>query len=175
ALIFFKKRVAMTSSVEHESKEASKEKLTMKHSYLHNYCCKDKLFLSAFAECFNKKHFWQRKGARRQPAKRDSAQVFIKTENLSVYIFDSEKSKWVEKSNEQSKDKTDNANTDEKTAEASDISIKTLQIISFNVWFSDHTWKERQKNLLQILKKKNADIICLQEVTPRFMPGFCEK
>ena len=42
-------------------------------------------------------------------------------------------------------------------------------VVTYNVWFADLYWEERAKAMFGILKHSNADAICLQEVTPRFL------
>lgn len=44
-----------------------------------------------------------------------------------------------------------------------------LRVLTYNVWFSDFRQKERAKALFAILEDADADIICLQEVTPCFL------
>lgn len=44
-----------------------------------------------------------------------------------------------------------------------------LSIITYNIWFSSHRQKERTDALVQILREKKADVICLQEVTSSSM------
>jgi len=46
---------------------------------------------------------------------------------------------------------------------------KELILVTYNVWFEDHHLEERFKALCNILIETNADIICLQEVTPKFL------
>ena len=42
-------------------------------------------------------------------------------------------------------------------------------LISFNVWFSQHRQLSRAEELLRVLRRENADVVCLQEATPRFL------
>lgn len=51
---------------------------------------------------------------------------------------------------------------------------ESLSIISFNVWFSPHKFDERARLLLRLLEERRADIVGLQEVTPRLMHFLCE-
>ncbi|ETO16377.1 hypothetical protein RFI_20968 [Reticulomyxa filosa] len=101
------------------------------------------------------------------------------TKTLPIYTFDVKKGRWIGKSEESTTStKTKVKSSDDKKEKpvetTTDNNIKELVIISFNVWFANEKWQERQQKLLQILKGKNPDIICLQEVTPRFMEGFCK-
>lgn len=44
-----------------------------------------------------------------------------------------------------------------------------LRLLTYNVWFSPHRQRERAGALFKILEAADADIICLQEVTPKFL------
>jgi len=48
------------------------------------------------------------------------------------------------------------------------VKSKSLSILCFNVWFSSHNLLNRKKAFLDLITNKNADIICLQEVTHDF-------
>jgi tyrosyl-DNA phosphodiesterase 2 len=42
-------------------------------------------------------------------------------------------------------------------------------LLSFNVWFSQHRQHSRAEGLLRIIRSENADAVCLQEATSRFL------
>lgn len=44
-----------------------------------------------------------------------------------------------------------------------------LTCVTFNVWFDDHAFAERAEALLALLARCDADVIALQEVTPRLL------
>ena len=44
-----------------------------------------------------------------------------------------------------------------------------------SVWFEDHKWEARAKALCELMQQENADVIALQEVTPRFHKLLLEK
>eukprot|EP00928_Gymnodinium_smaydae_P031435 TRINITY_DN23068_c0_g1_i1.p1 TRINITY_DN23068_c0_g1~~TRINITY_DN23068_c0_g1_i1.p1 ORF type:complete len:457 (+),score=62.72 TRINITY_DN23068_c0_g1_i1:88-1458(+) len=46
---------------------------------------------------------------------------------------------------------------------------KKLRLVTYNVWFSKERQKERAEALFKILAAADADVICLQEVTPCFL------
>jgi len=46
--------------------------------------------------------------------------------------------------------------------------LTKLSVITFNVWFSTFEWEKRAEAVIQILKEKDADFVCFQEVTLRF-------
>mmetsp|Transcript_42939 Transcript_42939/g.66892 ORF Transcript_42939/g.66892 Transcript_42939/m.66892 type:complete len:463 (+) Transcript_42939:22-1410(+) len=45
----------------------------------------------------------------------------------------------------------------------------SLRLVTYNVWFEKRRQKERAHALFVILKNSDADVICLQEVTPVFL------
>ena len=47
--------------------------------------------------------------------------------------------------------------------------LERLRLATFNVWFGDMAWKERQVALLSLMQKRELHVIGLQEVTPRFI------
>ena len=53
------------------------------------------------------------------------------------------------------------------------LDINALSIMSFNIWFSQMNWKERQNHLIQLLKEHKPNIFCFQEVTKQFTKRFC--
>lgn len=44
--------------------------------------------------------------------------------------------------------------------------MNKISIMSYNIWFDDTDKENRLISLIDIIKQKNPDIICLQEVTP---------
>lgn len=46
--------------------------------------------------------------------------------------------------------------------------IKSLKLLTYNIWFDEYNYENRWKNILSICEAKNPDIICLQEVTDNF-------
>lgn len=40
--------------------------------------------------------------------------------------------------------------------------------MTYNVWFDKYNWDNRLKGILSIIENKNADVVCLQEVTDKF-------
>lgn len=44
-----------------------------------------------------------------------------------------------------------------------------LRIVTFNIWFGDYHWAERATALCTLLKSLDADVIALQELTPRVL------
>lgn len=44
-----------------------------------------------------------------------------------------------------------------------------LQILTYNVWFEPHFFEERCTEIAKIIETTSADIVNLQEVTPRFL------
>eukprot|EP00298_Acanthocystis_sp_HF-20_P005092 c15363_g1_i1.p1 GENE.c15363_g1_i1~~c15363_g1_i1.p1 ORF type:complete len:257 (+),score=100.42 c15363_g1_i1:135-905(+) len=46
--------------------------------------------------------------------------------------------------------------------------MKSLKVISFNIWFDDNEQELRYKSIVDTIKKTNADIIGFQEVIPEF-------
>lgn len=48
------------------------------------------------------------------------------------------------------------------------LKLSKLSILTYNVWFDNYNWDNRLKGILSILESKNADVVCLQEVTDRF-------
>src|SRR3990167_4006666 len=49
-----------------------------------------------------------------------------------------------------------------------------LSFVTYNVWFSEQQWEIRAKALIGLLKRKNADVVCLQEVVPNFAKFLME-
>lgn len=45
---------------------------------------------------------------------------------------------------------------------------KEITFISYNIWFDPYNWDNRCLELLNLLASRNADIVCLQEVTNDF-------
>ena len=55
------------------------------------------------------------------------------------------------------------------------IYSKGLKVVTYNVWFSEHRQRERAVSLFGILDDSDADVICLQEVTPFFLQLLTEQ
>jgi len=52
---------------------------------------------------------------------------------------------------------------------------KGFKVITWNVWFSEREWQNRLHGLVNIaIESETADVICLQEVTPRFLRQLME-
>ena len=52
---------------------------------------------------------------------------------------------------------------------------ESLRVVSWNVWYSEYEWEVRLDALLRIcVEKEAANIICLQEVTTRFLKKLME-
>lgn len=54
-------------------------------------------------------------------------------------------------------------------------SINSLKVLTFNVWFDEVYFEERSRALVDLLKEKDPDIICLQEMTPRLLNYLKER
>ena len=50
-----------------------------------------------------------------------------------------------------------------------------LRLITYNVWFSEYRQWTRARAVFEILKSIKADIVCLQEVTPKFLAWLREE
>ena len=48
-------------------------------------------------------------------------------------------------------------------------SIQSIKCVSYNVWFVDRFFDERREALCNILRDERPDVICLQEITERFL------
>jgi endonuclease/exonuclease/phosphatase family metal-dependent hydrolase len=55
------------------------------------------------------------------------------------------------------------------TDEEGNIATSSLTLVTYNVWVGQDYFSLRARGLLQIVKDCEADIICLQEVTPLFL------
>ena len=66
-------------------------------------------------------------------------------------------------------------NGQESKEAATRILSNGLNVITYNVWFSEHRQQERAISLFGILENSNADLICLQEVTPFFLKLLTEQ
>eukprot|EP01091_Cochliopodium_minus_P016465 TRINITY_DN6178_c0_g1_i1.p1 TRINITY_DN6178_c0_g1~~TRINITY_DN6178_c0_g1_i1.p1 ORF type:complete len:301 (+),score=66.73 TRINITY_DN6178_c0_g1_i1:15-917(+) len=73
------------------------------------------------------------------------------------YIFDEKQNKWIPR----------------KEATKNSIQSNEIKIQNQNIWFN-HKTNERFPKILEMLEKKNADFICLQEVTSVFIKLLCE-
>eukprot|EP00484_Ammonia_sp_Unknown_P019059 CAMPEP_0197030826 /NCGR_PEP_ID=MMETSP1384-20130603/9973_1 /TAXON_ID=29189 /ORGANISM="Ammonia sp." /LENGTH=381 /DNA_ID=CAMNT_0042460251 /DNA_START=15 /DNA_END=1160 /DNA_ORIENTATION=- len=109
------------------------------------------------------------------------------TKPLPSYIYSSADKKWVAVQHKakpadkddakQSDTNNNNANDTQEEKKANDEAkqkVCSLTIVSYNIWFADREWEQRQQKLLSMLEEINPDIFCLQEVTPRFLAGFCD-
>jgi len=45
--------------------------------------------------------------------------------------------------------------------------VEQLSLVTFNIWFGEHRWRERLAHLLGLVARCEPDIVALQEVTPR--------
>lgn len=55
------------------------------------------------------------------------------------------------------------------------IATKRLSFITYNIWFDPREFKARNLKILEIIREKNADVVCLQEVVPQFIKDFLVK
>lgn len=89
----------------------------------------------------------------------DMNTIFLKSESLIAPIksnkFDKERNVW---------EKYENKYIDNNIQDLKDFST-----IQYNVWFDKHNYFNRREALLEILKQKNASVICLQEVIQPFL------
>ncbi|ORY00626.1 DNase I-like protein [Basidiobolus meristosporus CBS 931.73] len=53
-------------------------------------------------------------------------------------------------------------------------SYSQLRIVTYNIHFDKRNYQTRIKAVLHELKKQDADIVCLQEMIPLFLPVFLE-
>ncbi|ORX78801.1 DNase I-like protein [Basidiobolus meristosporus CBS 931.73] len=49
-----------------------------------------------------------------------------------------------------------------------------LSVVTYNIHFDERNYRTRMKAILQELKKQDADIVCLQEMIPLFLPVFLD-
>jgi tyrosyl-DNA phosphodiesterase 2 len=49
------------------------------------------------------------------------------------------------------------------------ITMSELTLVTFNVWFDQYYLRERCQALLHVVKDCDADVICLQEITPGYL------
>jgi endonuclease/exonuclease/phosphatase family metal-dependent hydrolase len=89
----------------------------------------------------------------------DMNTVFLKAESLIAPIksikFDKERNLF---------DKFENKYIDNNIND-----IKNFSILTYNVWFDRFNYKNRRDAILEILKQKDASVICLQEVIQPFL------
>lgn len=45
--------------------------------------------------------------------------------------------------------------------------VDRLTLVTYNIWFGEHRWRERLAHLLGLVARCEPDIVALQEVTPR--------
>jgi len=45
--------------------------------------------------------------------------------------------------------------------------VERLTLVTYNVWFGEHRWRERLEHLLRLVERCEPHIAALQEVTPR--------
>ncbi len=50
-----------------------------------------------------------------------------------------------------------------------DLTLSRLTVVTFNVWFAEFEFRRRTTALLRILRECDAEVIALQEVTPRLL------
>mmetsp|Transcript_12170 Transcript_12170/g.19581 ORF Transcript_12170/g.19581 Transcript_12170/m.19581 type:complete len:379 (+) Transcript_12170:50-1186(+) len=68
----------------------------------------------------------------------------------------------------------DNAWTSILSTDHKDVILNTMElpssirVVTFNVWFSEYEWETRLEALVSFLSERDT-IVCLQEVTPRFL------
>ena len=55
------------------------------------------------------------------------------------------------------------------------LSQRGLRLVTYNVWFSEYRQRIRAQALFGILSATKADIVCLQEVTPKFLSWLREE
>lgn len=97
------------------------------------------------------------------------------TKQLPSYIYSKNDKKWIDiKHEKKNNDEKDSKNDEKKDNDNNKQNVKELTIVSYNIWFADKEWQKRQQKLLSMLEEINPDIFCLQEVTPRFLAGFCD-
>jgi len=89
----------------------------------------------------------------------DMNTVFLKADSLIAPIksikFDKERNLWEKYEN--------------KYIDNNINSLNNFTLLTYNVWFDRHNYINRRSALLEILKKKSASVICLQEVIQPFM------
>lgn len=49
-----------------------------------------------------------------------------------------------------------------------------VTLITWNVWFDKFMFDKRVAEIIRIIVEKDADLVCLQEVTPRFVQFLCK-
>lgn len=80
--------------------------------------------------------------------------------NISTLKFDAENKNWFRIKNR----KVDN----------SIEKLDSFKIVTYNIWFGRHNFFNRRIAILELLKNKNADVVCLQEVTSHFYNALME-
>ena len=55
------------------------------------------------------------------------------------------------------------------------LSQRGLRLVTYNVWFSEYRQQIRAQAIFGILSATKADIVCLQEVTPKFLSWLREE
>ena len=45
--------------------------------------------------------------------------------------------------------------------------VERLTLVTYNIWFGEHRWRERLAHLLGLIARCEPDVVALQEVTPR--------
>ena len=74
--------------------------------------------------------------------------------NCNKISFDRQQNIWV---------------TQEKDLIQKNIKIESFNLLTYNVWFDNYNWENRLDALLKIIEEYSPDIICLQEVTQKFI------
>lgn len=89
----------------------------------------------------------------------DMNTIFLNADNLIAPInsikFDKDRHLW---------DKFENKYIDNNIND-----IQNFSIMTYNVWFDKHNYHNRRMALLEILKQKDASVVCLQEVIEPFI------
>lgn len=74
-----------------------------------------------------------------------------------MYAFSKSAGKWLRQS---------------KRRKPAPVDLPTLRVCTFNVWFDPFESERRCNAVLEILSELDADVIALQEVTPRFLSNL---
>ncbi|CAK9086686.1 Tyrosyl-DNA phosphodiesterase 2 (Tyr-DNA phosphodiesterase 2) (5'-tyrosyl-DNA phosphodiesterase) (5'-Tyr-DNA phosphodiesterase) (TRAF and TNF receptor-associated protein) [Durusdinium trenchii] len=82
---------------------------------------------------------------------------------LTPKIFEPSSSRWLAQQ------------VDASAAAELNTATQTLRVVSYNVWFSEFRQEIRAKALFAILDDEDADVVCLQEVTPTFLAWLREE
>jgi len=80
--------------------------------------------------------------------------------SISTLKFDVQKKHWIQIKN--------------RKVENSIGRLDSFKIVSYNIWFGSHNFFNRRIAILELLKNKDADVVCLQEVTSHFYNTLME-